>query len=98
MAWMTNLYIRTNRASNVLYCEILNKNNYLKLDWNQILLKWMHTKGDSIVGKFVKEDAKEGFFFRGELHKCRDQKHEWPIGRSFDFDPPPHLTSVDSRY
>ena len=46
----------------------------IKMAWDETLFQWLHTKGDNVVGTFLKEDAKESFFFHEKLYNCHNQK------------------------
>ena len=43
----------------------------VKVDWDQTLFKWAHARGNDYFGKYLKEDAEEGFFVPEKyFHRC----------------------------
>ncbi|KAK4016274.1 hypothetical protein OUZ56_031224 [Daphnia magna] len=44
-----------------------------KIEWDRTLFSWAHKETDEYYGKFMKEDANEGFFLPKEFkHKCHE--------------------------
>ncbi|KZS20800.1 Uncharacterized protein APZ42_012508 [Daphnia magna] len=45
-----------------------------KIEWDRTLFSWAHTETDEYYGKYLKEDANEGFFLPKEFkHKCHGE-------------------------
>lgn len=45
-----------------------------KMEWDRTLFSWAHTETDEYYGKYLKEDANEGFFLPKEFkHKCHGE-------------------------
>ena len=43
----------------------------VKMDWDQTLFEWAHARGNDYFGKYLKEDAEEGFFVPEKyFHRC----------------------------
>ncbi|KAK4016268.1 hypothetical protein OUZ56_031218 [Daphnia magna] len=45
-----------------------------KIEWDRTLFSWAHTETDEYYGKYLKEDANDGFFLPKEFkHKCHGE-------------------------